>query len=222
MTCSGRYAEAWQYASFWCVGSLAIGVHDGVGPADAALSDAMQNFPNYGIEAGKGMVLYNTTAGTNGLVTAVGTATVTAAGVTWDNGDAYRIVGIDAQQIAQIEHYLNITAGNIHAARAAAGACDCTLGDWATGNDGFLTKINIIEAGAFHHCPCARAQISDEERRLYLEWSNDMLGKIRSGELDVCADSTGSLYPSVGWAELGLTSWNRARIIANRLARTGG
>ncbi|MBU2685675.1 MAG: hypothetical protein KKF27_20730, partial [Gammaproteobacteria bacterium] len=66
MTCSGRYAEAWQYTAFWCVGSLAIGIHGGAGPADAALSDVLANFPNYGIEAGKGMVLYNTTAGTNG------------------------------------------------------------------------------------------------------------------------------------------------------------
>lgn len=87
MPCSGRYAEAWQYAAFWCEGSIALGAHDGVGPADAALSDAAVQFIQMGARPNVGMILYNLIAGTQGLVTGVTEHTLTATGVTWAAGD---------------------------------------------------------------------------------------------------------------------------------------
>jgi hypothetical protein len=181
MTCSGRYAEAWQYAAFFCVGSLLKGEHGGAGPGDAALSDAGVNFLNAGVKPNVGMVLYNLTAGTDGPVTAATEHTLTATGVTWDPLDVYRIVMITAAQRSTIEHYLDVTAGDIHAARAASGGCDCTLAGWAHEH---LEKLNIIEAGIFHECPCGDPKITDEQRRLYQEFITDQLAQIRDGRIE--------------------------------------
>lgn len=214
MGCTGRYAEAWQYAAFWCVGSILTGTDDSGGAGNASLQDSMANFVNLGVEAMTGMIIYNTTQGINGPITAVTPTTITATGVTWDNGDAYRVVPIDANERSTIEHYLNITAPNIHAALAASGACDCTLAGWA---DEYLAKINIIEAGSFHQCPCAQPgqRLSDEERRLWLEWSDRQLSLLRSGEIEVCAGATGSTFPAIGVAEQAVTEFAGARIIYN-------
>ena len=218
MTCSGRYAEAWQFAAFWCASNLLQGTHSG-GIGDASLNDPYANFQDRGVQANVGMVLYNTTQSTGGVVTAVTATTITATGVTWDDGDAYRIATLDAEEIATIEHYLNVTSGNIHAALASVGGCDCTLADWATGDNGFLTKINIIETGAFHVCPCVRPLITDEVRQNYLQWSSDQLQRIRSNEIELCAGYTGSQYPAWGAIEQGLTVFNEQQIIINREKR---
>jgi len=222
MTCAGRYAQAWQFAAFWCASNLLEGTHAGAGPVDAALDDTFANFVNRGVKANEGMVLYNTTQGTNGVVTAVTQTTITATGVTWANADAYRIATLAAEEIATINHYLDITSGNIHAARGAVGACDCTLASWATGDEGLLTKINIIETGAFHTCPCQRPLITDEVRRTYLEWSDNQLSMIRSGKIEVCDGYTGSEYPAFGTIEQGLTVFNKEQIIINREKRRRG
>lgn len=218
MTCTARFAEAWQYAAFWCVGNILMGVHDGAGPADVALSDAQANFSTLGVEANIGMVLYNTTQATNGPVTVVTGTTLTATGVTWAAADAYRIVPLTAVERSTIEHYLNVTAGNIHAALAAVGACDCTLAAWA---QGFLEKVNIVEAGAMHKCNCAQpAQRMDPgEREMWLTWSNEQLASIRSGELEVCAGETGSTWPSFGWAEQSHTEFAAEEIVIHRRLR---
>lgn len=220
MTCTGRYAEAWEYGAFWCVGSIVAGVDDSGGAANPSLSDAQAQFINWGIKANEGMVLYNTTQGTSGTITAVTPTALTATGVTWDNADGYHVVNITGIQIATIEHYLNITAANIHAARAASNQCDCALAGWAADH---LSKINIIEAGAFHNCSCAQPgqRMSDEERRMWLEWSNTQLENIRTSKIALCDGQTGSEYPSLAWAEMGLTGFSRAQIIANRINRQG-
>lgn len=220
MTCAGAYATAWEYASFWCVGSILAGVDDSGGAANPSLQDTQAQFVNLGAQANAGMILYNTTQVTSGPITAAAPTTLTATGVTWDNGDAYRLVPITGVERSTIENYLNITSNNIHAARAASGGCDCTLAEWA---EGYLGKINIIEAGAFHQCQCAEPgqHLSDEQRRLYLEWSNQQLDNIRMGKIELCEGATGSEFPSIGWAEQALTPRNAARIIANRLAREG-
>jgi hypothetical protein len=227
MTCSGRYANAWAYASFWCVGSLITGLDDSGGAGNPALQDLSAKFVNAGLRAQEGMVIYNTTQGTSGEITAVSQTALTATGVTWDNGDAYRAVAIDAAQIATIEHYLNVTAGNIKMAMESVGACDCTLSTSAyNGNlDGsdFLGKLNIVEAGSFHTCPCAvpGQRMTDEQRRLWLTWSNEQLTYIRSGEIELCDGATGVTYPVTGWASQAHTEFNAARIIANRVRRYG-
>ncbi len=212
MTCSGRYSEAWAYAAFWCASGFAKGTHQGAGPADATLQDARVNFLNMGVEANVGMVLYNLTAGTNGPVTAVTQDTVTATGVTWAANAQYRISAINAAEIATIEMYLDITAADIHAARAATGGCECTLQSWAMD---FFAKINIIEAGAFHTCSCGAPRLSDEVKASMLEWSNNQLELLRTGKLVVCVGDTGIEYPAVGWAEIAFTNWGEVQIMDN-------
>jgi hypothetical protein len=143
------------------------------------------------------MILYNTTTNISGVVTAVSGTTVTAAGVTWTVGDAFRIVLIDGNQKATIENYLNLVAPDVSAALGAVGACDCTYSSWALS---LLGKINIIEAGLFHNCPCSAPTMTDDFRRSLLEWVNTQLEAIRTGKLEVCDGETGSDYPAVGFA----------------------
>jgi hypothetical protein len=118
---------------------------------------------------------------------------------------------------SEAELYLDITAADIHAALAAAGACSCTLASWATN---LLAKINIIEAGIFHTCPCASPQLTDSQRQLYLTWVNDQLDKLRDGRLEVCSGETGSGFPSITWAEQSSTAYAFDDIISGALART--
>ena len=214
MACTGRYAEAWQFASFFCTGVILNGVDDSGGAGNAFLTDTTINFlaPANEVEANVGMVLYNTTAGTSGPVTAVTTNTVTATGVTWDNGDAYRIVLIDAIERSTIELYLDVAAADLHAALAASGACDCTLASWAVG---FLAKLNIIDAASYYQCKCGQPAMTDELRGRYLDWCSEQLAAIRDGRLELCDGETGSEFPAVGWAQQGYTDWATAEIIYN-------
>lgn len=227
MACAGRWAEAWAYAAFWCSdGNVITGLDDSGGAGNPGLQDLSAQLASSGVEANAGMVIYNTTAGTSGEVTAVTDTTLTATGVTWDDGDAYRIVPIGGQEIATIEHYLNVTAGNIHAALAAANACDCALAAWASSGTGdgadYLGKLNIIEAGAFHTCSCGMPgqRMDTEQRRLWLEWSNEQLARIREGTIELCDGATAAGYPSLGIAQQGHTRYGEAEIIVNRLRRT--
>lgn len=209
--CTGRFAEAWEYVSFWCQSDILTGFHAGTGPDDAALSDPYANFPGNGIVANRGMVLYNLTAGTNGEVTAVTTTTLTATGVVWDPDDEYRIVALNRNAIARIEMQLDIAAANIHAALHATGACDCTLASWAAE---FFKKLNIIEAGVLQRCPCQRTLDPSSQSQL-LDFMLGQLEMIRTGKLEPCAGETGAEWPATGWAEQGTTEFNVGQIIAN-------
>lgn len=221
MTCAERYAEAWQYASFFSVAPIQHGLDDSGGVGNVFLTSSQANFINAGIRANEGMVLYNVTQSTSGPVTAVTETTLTATGITWDDGDEYRIVGINAAQIATIENYLAITAGNINATIASVGACDCTFSAWG---QQLLEKLNIIETGAYHFAVCGMPgqHLSTEDKRLLLDQVNQQLAYIRSGEVELCDGETGSTFPVTGWAEQSVTEFNRARIIANRLWREAG
>jgi hypothetical protein len=219
MSCNGAYAEAWEFASWFCKGALLERVDDSGGAGNAALADSQVDFLRLGVQANVGMVLYNVTQGTNGPVTAVTTHSVTATGVTWDDGDEYRIVTLDAQQIAAIERNLSIAATDIHAALAASGACDCTLSSWGSQ---FLAKINIIDAAAFYSCTCgqpAAAALSDETRRRYQEWVQTQLNLIRTMKLELCDGETGADFPVTGWAQQGLTEFNKAQIIVDDIVK---
>ena len=124
---------------------------------------------------------------------------------------------ISAAEIATIQMYLDITAADIHAARAATGACDCTLQSWAMD---FFAKINIIEAGAFYTCSCGAPRLTDEVKASMLTWANEQLEAVRNGKLAPCTGDTALDYPAVGWAEIGHTVWNEADIIENYNSRT--
>lgn len=213
MACTGRYAEPWQFSSFFCTSSLIIGVDDSGGAANAFLTDStVTSFTELGVVADVRMILYNTTQDTSGYVTDVDAHTITATGVTWDDGDAYRIVTIDGIERETIGHYLDIAAADLHAAMAQQGMCDCTLASWATG---FLQKLNIIDAASYYQCPCGQPTMSDELKGRYLDWCNTQLEAIRTGNLELCQGATGADFPSLGWAQQGWTDWATAEIIFN-------
>jgi len=194
------------------------GVDNSGGAANLFLTDTTTDFMIAGVQAGKGMVLYNTTAGTSGPVTAVTNTALTATGVTWNDGDGYRIVTINGVEIATIEHYLDIAASDLHAAMAQSGMCDCTLASWA---DGFLKKLNIIDAAAYYSCPCGQPNLSDDMRGRFLDWCSTQLEAIRTGNLELCTGETGADFPAIGWAEQSLTDFSTAQIITNYQMRTG-
>ena len=146
MACTDAYAAAWEYAAFWCIEGILTGVDNSGGAANAALADSTATFVDWGVVAGVGMVAYNVTEGTYGVITAASNTALTATGVTWSDADVWRVVTLTASEIATIELYLDITANNIHASLAAVGACDCTLAAWA---EEYLKKINIFCAGYY-------------------------------------------------------------------------
>jgi hypothetical protein len=217
MGCTARYAAAWEYTGFWCTSAIKTGLDNGGGAGVAFLTDTQASFITFGVVANVGMTLYNLTTGLSGPITGVTIDTITATGVVWTNGNQYRVVAMTGNEQSEAELYLDITAADIHAALAASGACSCTLASWATN---LLAKINIIEAGIFHTCPCANPGLSDAQRQLYLTWVNDQLDKIRDGRLEVCAGETGSDFPSITWAEQASTSYVSVDIVNNSLART--
>jgi hypothetical protein len=121
------------------------------------------------------------------------------------------VLGSDEEETT-VQNYLDIAVSDIHGALAASGACDCTLASWATT---LLKKLNIVDAAIFHKCPCGAPLISDDMRRAYLEWMNLQLELIRTGKLELCDGETGADFPVTGWAQQGLTEFNKAQIIVN-------
>lgn len=221
MSCSGRLAEAYEFAVFWCMGSLISRMHDG-GNLSPKLVDSQASFRSKGVRAGAGMVVYNVSDGSQGTITDVTDTEIVAAlsGGTrnhWRNGDTYRVTPLDAFEIAQIEHYLEVSVAPIYAALAAAGACDCALSAWGAQH---LKHLNIISAAGFYTCTCSM-KLSDEERAANREWVAEQLRQIRTGEIDLCEGGTGKDYPAFGDLERAGTDFAAARIIANRAARTG-
>jgi len=214
--CSGRYSEAWQFAAWFCVEALLMGADNGGGAGVAMLTDSAANFVEKGIEANVGMVLYNLTQSTYGLVTGVTLHTVTATGVPWNNGDLYRIVAINAQQRAAIEHNLILAAGAIHAARAAADACNCALAAWALD---YLIHLNNVIAAAFYGCTCGSAALTDDTKVSYREWADAQLELIRTSKLELCEGETGADFPATGWAEQAVTEFAARDIVANDILR---
>jgi len=212
MTCLSSYALAWQFGIFNCPASTLKGLDNGGGVGVASLTDTQVNFLNTGIEANKGMILYNLTTGLSGPVTAVTATTVTATGVVWTNGQAYRITALTAAEISSIEMYLEVTAADINAALAATGACACTWQSWVWG---WLAKLNIIEAAAFYSCPCGNTRLTDDQKANLLTWATAQLEELRNGNIVVCEGDTGKTYPAIGWAELNLTAWSEIEIIDN-------
>jgi hypothetical protein len=115
-----------------------------------------------------------------------------------------------------IENYLEIAATDIYAALASVGACDCTLASWA---QGFLQKLVLIDAAAYYNCPCANPRLNGDQKQALLNWMGTQLTNIATGVIDVCDGATGSGYPSMGWAEQGVSSWAKAEIIFNDILK---
>ena len=125
---------------------------------------------------------------------------------------------LSAEEQATIEVYLDLTASDIHAAMAQSGMCDCTLASWAAN---YLNKLNVIEAAAFYQCPCANPKLTDEMRMKLIDWATFQLDNIRTMTVDLCAGATGSDFPAIGIAQMGVTEMTAARIIYDYERKTG-
>jgi len=211
MPCTGRYAEAWQFAAMSCPGNILKGVDRSGGGPNAALLDTQADF--HDVDANRGFVLYNLTTGLSGVVTARTTTSLTATGVTWTDGDLYRIALLSGVEISAIESMLDIAASDMHQALAAANACSCTFATWATA---YLAKLNIIDAQVFYNCNCGNTKMSEEEKARNQTWVNDQLNLIRMGNIELCSGETGSDFPSVDWAEQSSTAFAAVEILINR------
>ena len=212
MTCSGRYSTADQFVSFWCVSGLLSGGHNGAG--GLTLIDPSATFIEDGVEVG--MLLYNTTTGISGLITGVTDTTLTTAAVVWAAGNVYQLSLITASERAQINNWLDLVAADIHVALAASGACNCTFDTWVSA---YLQKINVIEAGAFYHCPCLSSPLPEDTRQSYIDWTNAQLDLIRLGKIDPCAGQTGSDFPAYGSIQQSLTDWSATQIVNDTAAK---
>ena len=154
MTCTSRYAEAWEFVVFWFTGVVWTGADRSGGAGNANLYDSQVNFRERGVVANTGQWLWNITQSTDGPITAlVDNNTITATGVTWDDGDVYRVSLVTTIERGQIELALDIAASDVHAALAATGQCDCTWASWAAN---FVSKLNIIDAAAYYQCRCGQ------------------------------------------------------------------
>lgn len=214
--CSGRYAEAWEFATFWCVEQMLTGYHEGVGPGDVGLIDSTADFVTKGIQANKKFILWNTTQSVGGYVTAVTEHTLTATGVTWNLEDTYRIALLTGIERDTIEHYLDVAANDITAVVASVGGCDCTISNWGIA---YLNKLNVIDAAAYYTCDCGGPRFTDSQRQNYLTWMGEQLTNISLGVIDVCQGATGANYPVIGWAEQSVTEFAAADIIVNDILR---
>ena len=222
MACDARYAEVYDFAGMMCKASYLHGFDDSGGAGNLMLTDISApslSFIDYGVRANEGQQLYNLTAATNGPITAVTDTTITAIGVTWDDADEYVMVTLNAHQIDSVELNLDLAANDIHIARAASGACDCTL---SAHGEQFLKRLNIIIAAAFYGCTCGKpAVITGELREQYMTWAQTQLDMIRDGRLEVCQGETGSDFPAITWAERSLTRFNVEEILRNEILRRG-
>ena len=122
----------------------------------------------------------------------------------------------DPDTVAEVNRMLTLSAADPRGPLAAVGACNCVSAEWAVD---LLKKWNVVECGVFYHCSCGPT-LSADEKRLYLEWLDRQMEMVRTSKLDLCGQ-TGADYPAIGRIEINLTDWNAARIIRNRIQRTG-
>ena len=208
------YAEALDFATTFCMEQLLAGVDESPdGWPDTNLTDTTRDFIAYRINAGA--PVYNVTTGVYGLVSAVA-ETVLQTTVVWADGDRYILMPMSANQRAEIEWALQAAAGPIDAARASAGAAQCTL---SAGARQHLKLLNSVIAAVFHNCQCGSARLSENERLQYMNWANEQLRLIRTGEMELCEGHTGKDYLAAGVIERAWTPGTAAQIVLNRERR---
>lgn len=216
MTCTNSsIATPWEYAAFWCKASIRTGSDNGGVDGSLTLVDTSADFEALGVEANVGMVLENLTQKTSGIITGMTTDSIVAAGVSWDDGDNYRVVTLTGNEISTIQVYLDITSADIYAALSSQGQCDCSWTVWGTQ---LVKKLNIIEAAIFHNCPCGSPQLSEDQLNAYMEFVNTQMQKIIDGDIDICG-GTGSNFPSIDFAQNSEPTFNAGKIIINDILR---
>lgn len=217
MPCTGRYADAWEFVVFWFTGVVWTGGAKLAGVGNANLFDSQVNFRAKGVIANTGQTLWNLTQGTSGPITAlVDNNTITAAGVTWDLNDIYRISLVQTIEEGQIELALDIAASDVHAALSASAQCDCT---WASWGANLAKKLNIIDGASYYQGKCGMPKFTNEQRQGYLAWMSEQLNMIMTSRIDLCAGATGADFPAVGYAEQVTTEFSRAEIVWNDIER---
>ena len=210
--CSGTFASAWQFAAFWFTGHVWTGNHDNAGPADAALRDLTIDFVSKGIQPNIGQKLWNVTQGTSGLIVAVSGNTVTATGVTWNNGDEYRISRLTTQERSSIEMGLSIASTDVKAVLRGSAQCSCVWADWA---EEYVAKLTIIDAVTYYSNKCGQPRYTEEYRKTLMDWMNVQLKMIATAEIVLCQGQTNAFFPSIAFANQGWTEFQQAEIIVN-------
>jgi len=217
MACSGRYAEAYQYADFWYNDVILVSDDKSGVAGNAFLTDDQVNFVNLGCTVGRGHELTNITSGVaTEYLTAVQNHLLYANGMTFDDGDQYRLSLLTLIERAGIESALDLSAGDIHSALMSVNACNCSF---STAALDYLKKLNCIIAASYYHRNCGTPRFTDEMKGQYLEFANNQLALIRSGEVELCEGYTGSTFPAMGWADQSVTEFNAAQIIVNDIIR---
>lgn len=222
MACTGRYAEAFDWMILACVGDTDLIVSTDTGAAasrlyvEDALATFVDGFDHDDIE--RGMPIRNGTTGVTGSITAITSPTRLETSIPFSLGDRYEIIIVDPRLIPRYEMYLDMAAGYIHNARAAAGACDCALSSAAVA---YLRTLNVQIGLVYHNCPCGNAHISDNRLSAMMRQVHMELEAIRTGQYEVCAGETGKDFAVLEIANVGWTPWGRAQIINNRIQRYG-
>jgi hypothetical protein len=121
----------------------------------------------------------------------------------------------DVEEESIVNEFLEKAAADVHAALAAANACDCGLAGWA---ETYLKKLNILDAAVIQGCPCSNPYDA-AQKRLIAEELRRSFSMIMTGEIELCAGYTGANYPAFGAAEQSLTEWSTAAIIQNQILR---
>lgn len=115
-----------------------------------------------------------------------------------------------------INRHLTMAASVIDSARHSVDGLSCTLASWATE---YLKWLNCMTAVVMYNCSCGNAELTDEQRAIYMRWVTSELSEIRTGRKELCAGETGTSFPVVDWAELTVTEFNAIRILSNSIAR---
>jgi hypothetical protein len=145
--------------------------------------------------------------------------TCTQAYASYEDFAAFWCIEIKDSEESHINRILEMASTPIHAARAASGGCDCTLASWVTD---YLIQLTCILAATTFNCKCSNLRLEPEDKRIYLEFAQNDLMLIRTGQTELCAGETGSDFAVTGWAEQGVTEFARARIIAKDVLRNLG
>lgn len=218
MSCTGRYAEAYDWGIMFGCAVLYVGFDDSGGAANAFVTDTGVNFTNVGSfdpVPQVGWAIKNATTGTYGKITSLA-ANVLGTTNTWSDGDEYRIMVLSLVEIAQIEESLDVAAGDVHDARNAANGCACTL---SSSGAYIARKLNLIDAAVLQNCPCVRTEMTDDMRRAWLLWLQDEFQSIADGSRELCQGETGALFPAVGQIARQLTEWDEVVIRDNAYLR---
>ncbi len=142
--------------------------------------------------------------------------TCSGAYASFEDFAAFWCITIDSDEESHINRVLELASTPIHAARASAGGCDCSLDSWV---GDYLMQLTCILAATTYNCKCSNLTLTPEEKRVYLESVTNDLTLIRTGQTELCAGETGSDFAYTGWAEQGTTEFARARIIASDILR---